>query len=48
MANPNIVNVTSITAGSMGWNLGTGGLANLISPSSNYLLKIKPYMVCRK
>ena len=45
MANPNIVNVTSITAGTLGWNLGTGGLANLISPSSNYLLKINRIVV---
>ena len=40
MANPNIVSVTAITAGSLGWNLPTGGLVNLISPASNYLLKI--------
>ena len=40
MANPNIVSVTGITAGSLGWNLPTGGLVNLISPSTDYLLKI--------
>ena len=40
MANPNIVSVTAITAGTMGWNLPTGGLVNLISPSADYLLKI--------
>jgi len=40
MANPNIVSVTGITAGSLGWNLPTGGLVDLISPSSGYLLKI--------
>tara|TARA_R110000824_G_scaffold134082_2_gene296948 strand:+ start:3490 stop:3879 length:390 start_codon:yes stop_codon:yes gene_type:complete len=40
MANPNIVSVTAITAGSLGWNLPTGGLVNLISPASGYLLKI--------
>ena len=45
MANPNIVNVTGITAGTLGWNLPTGGLVNLISPSSNYLLKINRIVV---
>ena len=40
MANPNIVSVTGITAGSLGWNLPTGGLVNLISPATDYLLKI--------
>ena len=40
MANPNIVSVTAITAGSLGWNLPTGGLVNLISPATDYLLKI--------
>jgi len=45
MANPNIVNVTAITAGTLGWNLPTGGLVNLISPSSNYLLKINRIVV---
>ena len=40
MANPNIVNVTGITAGSLGWNLPTGGMVNLIDPDSGYLLKI--------
>jgi len=40
MTNPNIVSVTAITAGSLGWNLPTGGLVNLISPSTDYLLKI--------
>jgi len=45
MANPNIVSVTGITAGSLGWNLPTGGLVNLISPASGYLLKINRIMV---
>ena len=45
MANPNIVSVTAITAGTMGWNLPTGGLVNLISPSADYLLKINRIMV---
>lgn len=45
MANPNIVNVTAITAGTLGWNLPTGGLVNLISPASNYLLKINRIVV---
>ena len=45
MANPNIVNVTAITAGTMGWNLPTGGLVNLISPSADYLLKINRIVV---
>jgi len=45
MANPNIVSVTGITAGTLGWNLPTGGLVNLISPSSNYLLKINRIVV---
>jgi hypothetical protein len=45
MANPNIVSVTGITAGSLGWNLPTGGLVNLISPASNYLLKINRIVV---
>ena len=45
MANPNIVSVTAITAGSLGWNLPTGGLVNLISPSTNYLLKINRIVV---
>jgi hypothetical protein len=40
MANPNIVNVTAITAGTLGWNLPTGGLVNLIDPDTGYLLKI--------
>tara|TARA_R100001244_G_scaffold129916_1_gene101673 strand:+ start:258 stop:647 length:390 start_codon:yes stop_codon:yes gene_type:complete len=45
MANPNIVAVTGITAGSLGWNLPTGGLVDLISPASGYLLKINRIMV---
>ena len=45
MANPNIVAVTGITAGTLGWNLPTGGLVNLISPASGYLLKINRIMV---
>ena len=45
MANPNIVSVTAITAGSLGWNLPTGGLVNLISPASGYLLKINRIVV---
>ena len=45
MANPNIVSVTGITAGSLGWNLPTGGLVNLISPAANYLLKINRIVV---
>ena len=45
MANPNIVSVTGITAGTLGWNLPTGGLVNLISPASNYLLKINRIVV---
>ena len=45
MANPNIVSVTAITAGTMGWNLPTGGLVNLISPSADYLLKINRIVV---
>ena len=45
MANPNIVSVTGITAGTLGWNLPTGGLVNLISHSSNYLLKINRIVV---
>ena len=40
MANPNIVSVTGITAGSLGWNLPTGGLVNLIDPDTDYVLKI--------
>ena len=45
MANPNIVNVSGITAGTLGWNLPTGGLVNLIDPDTGYLLKINRIMV---
>ena len=45
MANPNIVSVTAITAGSLGWNLPTGGLVNLIDPDTGYLLKINRIVV---
>ena len=45
MANPNIVNVTAITAGTLGWNLPTGGLVNLIDPDADYLLKINRIVV---
>jgi len=45
MANPNIVSVTAITAGTLGWNLPTGGLVNLIDPDSGYILKINRIMV---
>jgi len=45
MANPNIVSVTGITAGSLGWNLPTGGLVALVSPATNYLLKINRIVV---
>ena len=45
MANPNIVSVTGITAGTLGWNLPTGGLVNLIDPDTNYLLKINRIVV---
>jgi len=45
MANPNIVNVTAITAGTLGWNLPTGGLVNLIDPDSGFLLKINRIVV---
>jgi len=45
MANPNIVNVTSITAGTLGWNLPTGGLVNLIDPDAGYLMKINRIVV---
>jgi hypothetical protein len=45
MANPNIVNVTAITAGTMGWNLATGGLVNLITPAADYILKINRIVV---
>ena len=45
MANPNIVSVTGITAGTLGWNLHTGGLVNLIDPDTGYLLKINRIVV---
>ena len=45
MANPNIVSVTGITAGTLGWNLPTGGLVNLIDPDTGYLLKINRIVV---
>ena len=45
MAIPNIVNVTAITAGTLGWNLPTGGLVNLIDPDTGYLLKINRIVV---
>ena len=45
MANPNIVSLTAITAGTLGWNLPTGGLVNLIDPDSGYLLKINRIVV---
>ena len=45
MANPNIVNVTANTAGTLGWNLPTGGLVNLIDPDTGYLLKINRIVV---
>ena len=45
MANPNIVNVTAITAGTLGWNLPTGGLVNLIDPDTGFLMKINRIVV---
>ena len=45
MANPNIVSVTGIAAGTLGWNLPTGGLVNLIDPDTGYLLKINRIVV---
>ena len=45
MAIPNIVSVTGITAGTLGWNLPTGGLVNLIDPDTGYLLKINRIVV---
>ena len=45
MANPNIVSVTAITAGTLGCNLPTGGLVNLIDPDSGFLLKINRIVV---
>ena len=45
MANPNIVSVSAITAGTLGWNLPTGGLVNLIDPDTGYLLKINRIVV---
>ena len=45
MANPNIVSVTGITTGTLGWNLPTGGLVNLIDPDTGYLLKINRIVV---
>ena len=45
MANPNIVSVTGITAGTLGWNLPTVGLVNLIDPDTGYLLKINRIVV---
>ena len=45
MTNPNIVSVTAITAGTLGWNLPTGGLVNLIDPDTGYLLKINRIVV---
>ena len=45
MANPNIVSVTGITAGTLGWNLPTGGLVNLIDPDTGFLMKINRIVV---
>ena len=44
MANPNIVSVTAITAGTLGWNL-TATLDSLITPDADYLLKINRIVV---
>ena len=44
MANPNIVSVTGITAGTLGWNL-TATLDSLITPDADYLLKINRIVV---
>ena len=40
MANPNIVNVTSIYAANMGWNLQTGLTDTLLTVSSDVIVKI--------
>jgi len=40
MANPNIVSVSSIYGGNLGWNLETPATATLLTVDSNKLLKI--------
>jgi hypothetical protein len=40
MANPNIVNVTSIVGGNLGWNLGTGLTDTLMTVDSDKIVKI--------
>ena len=41
MANPNIVNVTSIVGGNLGWNLGTGLTDTLMTVSgSDVIVKV--------
>ena len=40
MANPNIVNVTSIYAANMGWNLTSGLTDTLLTVSSDVIVKI--------
>ena len=40
MANPNIVNVTTIQAGNAGWALGTGLTTVLLTVAAEYIVKI--------
>ena len=40
MANPNIVSVATILGGNAGWNLGTTLTTELLSVTSEYVLKI--------
>jgi hypothetical protein len=40
MANPNIVNVTSIVGGNLGWNLGTGLTDTLMTVDADKIVKI--------
>ena len=45
MANPNIVNVTSIVGGNAGWALGTGLTTVLLTVSAENILKINSLIV---
>jgi hypothetical protein len=45
MANPNIVNVTSILGGNAGWNLSTGLTTTLMTVGSNVIVKLNSITV---
>ena len=45
MANPNIINVSSILAGNAGFNLSSTATATLITVAADKILKINSIMV---